>query len=66
MKYVITSKTMAAAPQYTIVIKDWKTGVPPKAGDFSFDPPPGVKRLDARALSSFDEVPPERAAEGQK
>ena len=27
-KYVITSKAVGMAPQYTLVIRDWKTDVP--------------------------------------
>jgi hypothetical protein len=65
-KYVITSKAMAAAPQYTVVIRDWKTDVQPSADAFVFTPPPGVQQLDVKALSSFDEVPPEAGKEAQK
>jgi len=40
-KIVITSKTLAAAPQYTVRIKTWKTDVTPAAGTFTFVPPQG-------------------------
>jgi len=56
-KYVITSKAMAAAPQYAVVIRDWKIGVEPNAKVFVFTPPPDAKQLDVRALASFDELP---------
>jgi hypothetical protein len=65
-KYVVTSKAMAAAPQYTVVLKDWKTDVQPSADAFVFTPPPGAKQLAVQALSGFDEVPPEAVKEGQK
>jgi hypothetical protein len=65
-KYVVTSKAMAAAPQYTVVLKDWKTDVQPSADAFVFTPPAGAQQLDVKALSSFDEVPPEAVKEGQK
>ena len=65
-KYVVTSKAMAAAPQYTVVLKAWKTDVQPSADAFVFTPPPGARELDVKALSSFDEIPPEAAKEGQK
>jgi hypothetical protein len=63
---VITSKDVAAAPQYTVVIREWKTDVQPGADDFVFKPPSGARQLDVRALSSFDEVPPEAVRGGKK
>jgi hypothetical protein len=57
-KYVITSKTEAAAPQYTLVIRDWKTDAQPTSDAFAFKVPDGAKKLDASALSGLDEVPP--------
>src|SRR4051794_36582339 len=35
-KYVITSKTIAGAPQYTLRIKDWKTDPIADANTFAF------------------------------
>jgi hypothetical protein len=57
-KYVITSKTEAGAPQYTLVIRDWKTDAQPGADAFAFKAPDGAKKLDAAALAQLDEVPP--------
>lgn len=57
-KYVITSKTEAGAPQYTLVIRDWKTDAQPSADAFAFKAPEGAKKLDAGALAGLDEVPP--------
>ncbi len=57
-KYVITSKTEASAPQYTLVIRDWKTDAQPGAEAFAFKAPDGAKKLDAAALAELDEVPP--------
>jgi hypothetical protein len=56
-KYVITSKTVAAAPQYAVVIRDWKIGVEPNDKVFVFTPPQDAKQLDVGALASFDELP---------
>ena len=56
-KYVIASKTVAAAPQYAVVIRDWKIGVEPNGKAFVFTPPQGAKQLDVGALASFDELP---------
>jgi hypothetical protein len=58
-KYVITSKTLAGAPQYTLKIKDWKTDVPADADAFVFKPPADATKADLNALAmmEFDEVP---------
>ena len=63
-KVVITSKTVNGAPQYTIRIKSWKTGVKPARDAFAFVPPAGATRLDPNALIELDELPPEAPAEG--
>lgn len=57
-KLVITNKSAGAAPQYTMVITDWKTDVSFSADAFSFVPPPGAKQVDKAALGNIDEVPP--------
>jgi hypothetical protein len=41
-KLVITSKTVNSAPQYTLRVKKWKTGVEPAPDAFSFSPPAGA------------------------
>jgi hypothetical protein len=59
-KYVITSKTLAGAPQYTLRIKDWKTDAITDADAFAFKPPADVTKvsMDSDAIIEFDEVPP--------
>jgi len=59
-KYVITSKTMAGAPQYTLRIKDWKTDAIADADTFVFKPPAGATKasLDSIVMVEFDEIPP--------
>ena len=57
-KMVITSKTLNSAPQYTVRVKSWKTGVKPASNAFSFTPPAGAKKLDPNALIELDELPP--------
>ena len=64
-KMVITSKTMNSAPQYTLRIKDWKTGVEPPPDAFAFVPPPGAEELGHDALIEFEELPP-GAPEGEQ
>jgi hypothetical protein len=54
-KYVITSKGIGEAPQYTLRIKEWKTDVAPEA--FAFKPDPSSKKIALGDLSDIDEVP---------
>ena len=64
-KYVITSKAVSGAPQYTLRIKEWKTDVQLPADAFAFKPPADAKKVDISALSGIDEVPP-GVASGEK
>ena len=59
-KYVITSKTVVGAPQYTLRIKDWKTDAVVDADAFVFKPPAGATKvdLDSGVMVEFDELPP--------
>jgi hypothetical protein len=59
-KYVITSKTVAGAPQYTLRIKEWKTDAIADADAFAFKPPAGATKvdLDSGVMTEFDEIPP--------
>ena len=59
-KYVITSKTIAGAPQYTLRMKDWKTDTITDPEAFVFKPPTGANKvdLDSIAMAEFDELPP--------
>jgi hypothetical protein len=56
-KMVITSKTLNNAPQYTLRVKSWKTGVQPALDAFAFVPPTGAKKLSPDALIELDELP---------
>ena len=64
-KYVITSKDVTGAPQYTLHIKDWKTDVPVAADAFSFKPPSGSQKVDVSALANLDEIP-QGVVQGEK
>jgi hypothetical protein len=59
-KYVITSKTLAGAPQYTLRIRDWKTDAFADADTFVFKAPAGATKIDleSAAMAEFDELPP--------
>jgi hypothetical protein len=58
-KWVITSKTITGAPQYTLKIRDWKTDANAD-GDFAFKPPADATKvaLDSTVMIEFDELPP--------
>jgi hypothetical protein len=54
-KYVITSKGITGAPQYTLRIKEWKSDV--AADAFAFKPEPSATKIALDELSDIDEVP---------
>lgn len=64
-KLVITSKAIGGAPQYTLVIKDWKTDGAADQTAFEFKPPEGAEKLELEALAKLDELPPPSPAKGQ-
>ena len=55
-KYVITSKSVTAAPQYTLVVREWQTGEI-SADTFVFKVPSGAKEVSVKDLPNLDEVP---------
>jgi hypothetical protein len=57
-KYVITSKSVSHAPQYTLRIKEMLTNVNPDASAFTFQAPAGARQVALNALGDIDEVPP--------
>jgi hypothetical protein len=65
-KYVITSKTLAGAPQYTLRIRDWRPDVPAGADAFAFKPPANAKKVDVKSLTDIDEVPEGVTTGGKK
>jgi hypothetical protein len=67
-KYVITSKTIAGAPQYTLTIKGWNTDAVADADAFVFRPPADATKasLDSDVMVEFDELPPGTPAGAHK
>ena len=55
-RYVITSKGVDQAPQFTMEIRDWKSGTGAAGADFTFKPPPGAKQLDVKDLKALKET----------
>jgi hypothetical protein len=66
-KWVITSKTVTGAPQYTLKIRDWKTDANADA-DFAFKAPADATKvaLDSNVMIEFDELPPGTPAGAKK
>jgi hypothetical protein len=64
-KYVITSKTVASAPQYTLRLREWKSGEAVAVDAFKFTPPSGSNRVEIVSLH-IDEVPAVNRQEGTK
>jgi hypothetical protein len=63
-KYVITSKSVNGAPQYTLRVKEWRTDVPTDA--FAFKPSQGANKVALEALTDTDEVPQGTVTTGVK
>jgi hypothetical protein len=63
-KYVITSKTLAAAPQYTLRMHSWIFDPAPGADAFRFAPPEGATEVALEELENLDELPPPAAPGG--
>jgi hypothetical protein len=55
MKYVITSKWMAGAPEYSIELSDWNLKPTIPADRFTFVVPQGAKKLDALPVDEAGE-----------
>jgi hypothetical protein len=53
------------APQYTLIIRNWKTDVPVDETAFAFKPAEGAKKVEPSALATLDELPPAAPAKGQ-
>ena len=56
-KYVITSRAVTGAPQYTLRIKEWRMDPQVAASAFAFSPPAGAQKVDFKTLAHIDEVP---------
>ena len=65
-RYVITSKKVAEAPQYSVTIRDWKTGGEVGPGEFSFKNATNAKKMDLTDLPDMDELPNIFAVGGRK
>ncbi len=56
-RYVITSKDMAHSPQYSIQIRNWKTGSAVASDDFVFKNSTKAKKVDVKDLKGMSPLP---------
>ena len=56
-RYVITSKHLSSGPQYSIQIRDWKTGSEAAATDFGFKNSTKAEKVELKALKGVDDLP---------
>lgn len=56
-KYVVTSKVVTGAPQYTLVVRDWQSDAAIDASAFVFALPADATKLPMAELRDMDEVP---------
>ncbi|HEY5721517.1 MAG TPA: DUF2092 domain-containing protein [Allosphingosinicella sp.] len=55
-RYVITSKGVDQAPQFTLQVREWKAGAGAGTADFSFTPPAGARRMKVEELKTLRET----------
>lgn len=65
-RLVITSKTLNGAPQYTLTVTAWSTGVTVDSNHFNFVPPADARVLAHDQLIEFDELPQGASAGGSQ
>lgn len=56
-RYVITSKRVTDKPEYSVQIRDWKTGNEVASDDFTFKNATNAKKMDLDDLPDMDELP---------
>jgi hypothetical protein len=62
-RMVITTKHVAQAPQFSVEVREWKSGHPIPDRDFVFRPASGERQVAPEALGAIGEVPPPTTGE---
>jgi hypothetical protein len=52
MRYVITTKSISSAPQYTLQLRAWNSAPQTAGGRFTFAPPQGARQLDPTSVTA--------------
>jgi len=55
-RYVIASKLIDGDPQYSVQVRDWKTGDEVATDGFSFEAPAGAKQVDIAELKKMKDM----------
>ena len=55
-RYVITSTGITGGPQYTVQLRNWKTGSEVGTPDFTFTPPSGAKQIGVDELKNVKDM----------
>jgi hypothetical protein len=63
-RYVITTKQVDQAPQYSVQISNWKAGAEVAALDFAFTNATNAKKIEPKDLMDVDELPSHLAVGG--
>lgn len=56
-QYSITTKQLQGAPQYTVQVRNWKTGSEVPVGDFAYSNTPDAKKVDFKDLPNPGDLP---------
>ena len=56
-RYVITTKLVDQAPQYSLQISDWKAGTEVASDDFASRIRPSAKKVDLKDIADTDDLP---------
>ena len=56
-RYVVTTKLLTGAPQYSVDITNWKAGAEVASVDFSLKNAADAKKMDLKDLSDTDACP---------
>ena len=67
-RYVITSTDIPDGPQYTVQVRNWKSGSEVAKTDFAFKPPAGARQIDLnelKATKNMGELPSHFIVGGQ-
>ncbi len=56
-RYVITSKDMASQPQYSIQVRNWRTGAQVAPAVFAFTNPTNAQQVELKDLRDAAELP---------
>jgi hypothetical protein len=65
-RFVITSKVVNGGPQYSIQVRDWKSGASVAAADFKFKNSTNAKKVDFKDVPGTDDLPPNFQMGGRK